>query len=127
MTSFAHIINPVSVPPGSDLFRAQPITFASMTIARDFARGQAEVTQFTAQYPEDRHMVPDGFVLTPDIEQSVLDVGTFQVPRKLPLLKDILDRLYQSSTAEILIYTNADIALLPHFYAAVNELWQEGS
>ena len=64
MASFAHIINPVSVPPDSDLYRAQPITFASMKAARDFARGQAHVTQFTAQYAEDRHMVPDGFVLT---------------------------------------------------------------
>jgi hypothetical protein len=126
MASFAHIINPVSVPPDSDLYRAQPITFASMKAARDFARGQAHVNQFTAQYAEDRHMVPDGFVLTPDLERSVLDTATFPVQRKLPLLKDIIDRLYQSSTADILIYTNADIALLPHFYAAVNELWQDG-
>jgi hypothetical protein len=126
MRSFAHIINPVSVSPASDLYRAQPITFASMAIARDFAREKAEVMLYSAQYPEDRNMVPDGFVPTPDLEQSVLDTDAFPVQRKLPLLKDILDRLYQGSTAEVLIYTNADIVLQPHFYMAVNELLQDG-
>ena len=39
--------------------------------------------------------------------------------RKLPLLADIIERLYENSDAEWLIYTNVDIAVQPHFYESV--------
>jgi hypothetical protein len=122
MRIVAHIINPVIVGKESDLFVAQPITFETIRVARDFAQGQVEVDLYSAQYPEDRPLVPAGFQMTPDLERSVLDCGTFQVKRKLPLLKDILDRLYGATQAEYLIYTNVDIALMPHFYLAVDRL-----
>ncbi len=116
----AHIINPVSVGPSSDLFVAQPITFETMRIAKEFARDQVEVAFFSAQYPEDRALIPAEFQMTTDLARSVLDLGHFQKRRKLPLLVDILNLLYEASDAEYFIYTNADIALLPQFYAAVN-------
>jgi len=122
----AHIINPVSVGPSSDLFVAQPITFETMRIAREFARDQVEATFFSAQYPEDRALVPADFQMTPDLARSVLDLGNFQIRRKLPLLADILDRLYEASDAEYFIYTNVDIALMPQFYAAVNAFIEKG-
>jgi len=120
MRKIAHIINPVIVGPSSDLFVAQPVTFETMKVAREFARGQVEVVFFSAQYPEDRALVPEGFQLTPDLERSVLDLGSFQKRRKYPLLADILDRLYAATDAEYLIFTNVDIAVMPHFYATVN-------
>lgn len=126
MGKIAHIINPVIVGESSDLFVAQPITFETMKIAREFARGQVEVTLFSSQYPEDRPLVPDGFQLTPDLERSVLDFGTFQQKRKLPLIKDVLDRLYEASDAEYLIYTNVDIALMPYFYVVVDKIIENG-
>ncbi len=116
----AHIVNPVSVGPSSDLFVAQPIVFEAMRIAREFARDQVEVELFSAQYPEDRGLVPADFQMAPDLTRSVLDLGHFQKRQKLPLLADILDRLYAASDAEYFIYTNADIALLPQFYVAIN-------
>jgi hypothetical protein len=111
----------VLIDESSDLFSAQPITFESMRQARRFAEGRVEVELFSAQYPEDACMVPADFRRTPDLIESVLDYGTFDQRRKLPLLRDILDSVYQASGAEYLVYTNVDIGLLPHFYLAVDE------
>ncbi|NEQ76703.1 MAG: hypothetical protein F6K23_28905 [Okeania sp. SIO2C9] len=114
--NLAHIINPVIVPESSDLFVAQPITFQTMKNAQAQAQGKVNVTLYSAQYPEDESIVPDGFVKAPNLEASVLDVGKFAVPRKLPFIKDILDRLHEASqNADYLIYTNVDIALQPHY------------
>ncbi len=85
-----------------------------------------EVTLLTAQYAEDRPIVPKGLTPTPDLERSVLDLGSFQKNRKLPLLKDILDRIYNATDAEYLIYTNVDIALMPNFYITVNKFIEAG-
>ena len=102
----AHVINPVVVPPQSDLFIAQPVTFESMRRAAEWARGTAEVTLCAACYPEDEPLVPDGFLRTPSLERSVLNFGCFEKPRKLPLVGDILQRLYDASDAEWLVFTN---------------------
>jgi len=126
MTSFAHIINPVRVNAESDLFSAIPITFASMREARKFQAPDVEIEQWTAQYPEDKEIIPADFQQTPDLERSILDMGDFKKQRKLPLIKDILDRLYHQSRAEYMIYTNADIALQPHFYWSAAKIIQEG-
>jgi len=97
-----------------------------MRIARKFAAGQVEIELFSTQYPEDKPIAPADFYPTPDLEKSVLDYGDFKKPRKLPLLKDLLDRLYQATDAEYLIYTNVDIGLLPHFYLTVNQFIDAG-
>jgi hypothetical protein len=122
----AHIINPVKVPPTSDLYTAQPITFASMQQAKAFASKQVTVELFTTQYAEDHDLIPDFFTRTPDLERSVLDVAPFDQPRKLPLLADVLERLYNATDAEYLVYTNVDIALMPFFYDAVADLIAQG-
>ena len=127
MRTIAHIINPVIVQPTSDLYVAQPVTFETMRVARDFARGKVGVQLLSTQYPEDRAFVPDGFTATPDLERSVLDLASFGIKRKLPLLRDIVARLYEAAPeAEYLIYTNNDIALMPYFYLAVNALIDSG-
>ncbi len=71
-----------------------------MRIAREFARGHVDVTLVSAHHPEDCTFVPDGFQSVPDLDRSILDIGTFQKRRKLSLLVDILDRLYEASDAE---------------------------
>jgi hypothetical protein len=126
MKEIAHIVNPVKVDRSSDLFDAQPVTFETMRIARDLAGADAQVRLFSAQYPEDRPAVPAGFTLTSDLERSVLDIATFSTARKLPLIGDILGRLYEASSAGYLIYTNVDIALMPHFYQSVRRLIAKG-
>jgi hypothetical protein len=122
----AHIVNPVAVGPESDLLVAQPITFESMRRARDYAAGEIRVDLFTTQFSEDHSMVPPDFIRTPDLTRSILDFGTFKQRRKLPLLRDILDRLHAASDAEYFMYTNVDIGLLPNFYSAVAALVRSG-
>lgn len=122
MRKFAHIIHPLIVPESSDLYKAQPVTFKTMEIARDFARDELEVEFYSAQYIEDREIVPNVFVMTPDLDRSILDFGDFKHRRRLPLLKDILDRLYAATDAEYFIYTGVDIALQPYFYLTVNTI-----
>lgn len=127
MLKIAHIINPVKVGKQSDLYIAQPITFETMRRAQKYAQGSVDVELFTTQYPEDKEIIPDYFTQTPDLERSVLDIRQFEKQRKLPLIKDILDRLYRAApNADYLIYTNVDIALQPYFYTAVLRLIENG-
>jgi hypothetical protein len=125
MRSLAHIINPFIADPTSDLHTAQPITFESMRRAKALAK-EINVTLFTAQFKEDRSAVPTGFVPTKDLERSVPDMAHFEKPLRLPLLADILERLYTVSDAEYLVYSNVDIGLYPDFYLKVNEFIARG-
>jgi hypothetical protein len=124
--TLGHIINPVIVSKSSDLFIAQPITFETMKRARDFVKDEIEVKLFSAQYSEDRPLVPDYMIITRDLERSVRDISKRTSVKKLPFVKDILDRLYESSEADYLIYTNVDIALAPNFYLAVSNFINAG-
>lgn len=126
MRKIAHIINPFNANPASDLYSAQPITFASMLRAKDEAKNLVEVELLTAQFPEDRNMVADGFRATRDLDRSVLDLATFEKQMKLPLIDDIIRRLFAESDAEYLIYTNVDIGLYPNFYIEVNRFIDQG-
>ena len=121
----AHIINPFTAPLGSDLKTAQPITFESMRTAKKVSETNA-IELLSAQFEEDRGMVPEGFRLTHDLTVSVLDFNRFSQEVKLPLLKHILDRLHDESQADYFIYSNVDIALYPSFYTRILELLKEG-
>lgn len=126
MTAFAHIINPVYAPRSEDLLRAQPITFATMRQARLNCGPETEVLLLTAAYAEDKPAVPVDFQATPLLMRSILDLGQFEVPRKLPLLADILGRAYEATAADYLIYTNVDISLQPTFYTRVQTFVDAG-
>jgi hypothetical protein len=123
----AHVVNPVQVDSRSDLCVAQPITFETLRIAKDLAHGIVDVSLVAVAYPEDQDFIPDLFLKTPALDRSVLDIRSFQKRRKLPLIKDICDRLYEAvPDADYLIYTNVDIALMPHFYLTVARLIEQG-
>jgi hypothetical protein len=127
MLKIAHIIHPVIVNPSSDLVVAQPITFETMRIAREFAEGTVEVTLLAVQYhDEDRVPLPGSFTRAPDLKRAVADIKEFKEKRKLALIKDILDALYENSKADYLIYTNVDIALQPYFYQVVSDIIHQG-
>jgi hypothetical protein len=121
-----HIVNPVFVQGDSDLVIAQPITFETMRRAVDYAKGTVDVELLAAFYAEDVPVVPIDFSETSNLSRSVMDFGAFQKPRKLPLLRDILDRLYGASSADYLIYSNIDIAVMPYFYSTIAALISEG-
>jgi hypothetical protein len=126
IVKIAHIVKPVIVDKSSDLFLAQPITFESMRRAKHFVAAEIGVELFSAQYEEDKLIIPGDFTQTPNLDRSVLDIAEFKIRRKLPLLRDILDRLFHASTADYFIYTNADIAVKPEFYSAVSNFIKQG-
>jgi hypothetical protein len=123
----AHIINPVNVTETSDLFIAQPVTFETMRRAKKYASdNKLEVELFYTCYEEDLPVAPAGFIQTKLLEKSILDHQDFEKKRKLPLIKDILDRLYESSDADYFIYTNVDIAVQENFYIEVKNIINQG-
>jgi hypothetical protein len=125
----AHIINPFQASPSQDLYLAQPVTFESMRVAQRVAMLEGiEVELYAAYFAGDEDLVPPGFISTPPLERSVLDVvdEAFQIPKSFPLLQDILDRLYQATDADYLVYTNVDIALMPTFYITVAQKIEDG-
>lgn len=126
MKTIAHIVNLFQPVATSDLKLAQEVTVKSMLRAKEEAGTEVNVELLSAQFAEDRCVVRDGFRATSDLTRSVVDLGSFSKPMALPILKDILDRLYKESDAEYLIFSNVDIGLQPHFYKAVAEIIDSG-
>ena len=122
-----HIINPVAVTPASDLYVAQPITFASLVAAKQEAdqHGLYVDICFTC-YEEDRHIAEPLFRDAGALSRSVLDVARFRKPRKLPLIQDILGKALLGDKVDFIIYTNVDIAVKPEFYVEVTRLIDSG-
>ncbi len=137
MIHIAHIINPVTVDESSDLHTAQPVTFETMRMAKEFAEScwspyrkysvdQLTIDQLAAYYPEDEGIVPSHMIRTEPLRRSLQDFSVGGSNRRLPLIKDILERMYNESSAQYLVYTNVDIALVPHFYLTVAGIIREG-
>lgn len=80
----------------------------------------------TTQYDEDRAAIPEGFKVLSNLQQSVLDVNPMLQGRKLPLIADIIKKACDEAPADFIIYTNADIGLMPYFYDFVYDKINEG-
>ena len=123
MKKIAHIIHPVIVEPPSDLVTAQPITIETMKTAKEFVEKNenVKIDLIAIQYHDEARLgLPECFRRTPDLKRSVCDVKTFEEYRKLALIKDIFDSLYKEAPdADYLIYTNADIGVVPNFYSTI--------
>lgn len=126
MLHLAHIVNPFNAHPESDLYTAQKLTFASMLNAKANTNAFIKIDLFSAQFEEDKNVVPKEFIQTKNLERSVLDLAKFEHPIRLPLIHDILERLYNETDAEYLIYSNVDIGLYPDFYNKVAIFIYEG-
>lgn len=123
--SFAHIINPFAAKPGTEHDRAQRVTFESMRRALDYVHQHPDVAAevLAVTFPADAPVIPSFLKAVPKLSRSVLDFAGFKQPRQFPLLADILNLGYEHSTADFLIFTNVDIAVQPHFYHAVRDLF----
>lgn len=117
---FAHIVNPYSTANG-ELDSIQRLTLTMMR--RAAASTKHEVKLLTAQFSSDRHLIPDGFSPTYDLDRALPEVLHQQksIPR-LPLLADILERAVENTDAEYIIYSNMDIVPVPEFYGGVAAL-----
>ncbi|MCF6267617.1 MAG: glycosyltransferase [Desulfuromusa sp.] len=122
-----HIINPVAVNHSSDLFIAQPITFASLKSAKQMANEHGiQVDICFTCYNEDSEVAPQEFRDAGLLDRSVLDIGNFRKLRKLPLIADIISKTFESDTVDFIIYTNVDIAVKPEFYIQITRLIESG-
>nr|WP_321452384.1 sulfotransferase [uncultured Carboxylicivirga sp.] len=125
MSKLVHIINPVKVNESSDLFIAQPITFASIKNAYNFTNSK-EIKLVTAQYEIDKSIIPEFFTQTHNLDKSILHYGNFEHKKTLPLIVDIFNRALElMNDQDYLIYTNSDIALQPFFYQYIIQLTKE--
>ena len=118
LIKLAHIINPVKAKVGSDLFHSQPVTFASMASAKSFTSSEIVVQLFATCFPEEEDIVPDYFTLLSPLEHSIQIVFSDYSLPSLPFITDILGKMKEVET-DFIIYSNADIALMPYFYEAV--------
>jgi hypothetical protein len=125
LISIAHIVNLFQPSDTSDLKLAQEVTVASMLKAKEEC-STATVELLSANTKEDEVAVPEGFIATKFLKRDVSNLGAFQKPRPFPILKDILDRLYNESDAEYLIFTNVDIGVQPNFYSKIVEIIESG-
>ena len=129
--NIAHIINPVKVAEDRDLFFQQPITFRSMRNAKHFAKriSDLEIQFVETAYPEDQNVINcTDFIKTKPLEDEVANYGEFKIKRKLPLFKEMMERLYETvPEVDYYIQTNADIGVLPHFYVLIYDMVNDGN
>lgn len=84
------------------------------------------VQLLSANTEGDTSVVPNDFSRTAYLSRDVSNLDNFSKPRPFPILKDILDRLYNESDADYLIFTNVDIGVQPNFYSKVVEFIEAG-
>ncbi len=118
LIKLAHIINPVKAKMGSDLFYCQPITFASMANAKSFATSNIDIQFYATCFPDEVVLVPDYFTLLSPLEQSIQSAFSDYSLPQLPFIADILGKMNEVE-ADFIIYSNADIALMPYFYDTI--------
>jgi hypothetical protein len=123
--SFAHIINIVSEKENKELAEIQKLTLASFLKAKNYSGNAYDIKQLVC-FHKDHPVETDLFGKLPPLGRSILNVGNFDNKKALPLLKDILQLAYDNSTADYIIYSNADIGLMPPFYNAVAEEIKKG-
>lgn len=123
--TFCHLINPVSASESPDLFKVQPFTFQSMVKAREYAQQEnIQVQQLVCFTGQNTCEVPAVFEIAPPVTRVSSD--TISTRKKVPYFNDLLQKLYDCSDADYLVYTNLDICLMPNFYASVKALIDQG-
>lgn len=126
MPRFAHILNCVSETENPSLYELQQLTLAALAKAKKYTNPNIHIEQLVCHHKSQQIKVsPDLKILAP-LEKSILDLGSFNTNKALPLLKDILEAAYKNSEAEYIIYSNADIGLMPQFYNVVDEYIKSG-
>jgi hypothetical protein len=124
--SFSHIINPVSEKENPELYAMQKISFLSIADSRKRLKEGIEVELMNVAFNEANIATEQHFDKTVSIIRSVADVHKFSVERRLPIIHDILSGGIKFATHDYIIFTNADIALMPDFYNVVNWYCEKG-
>ncbi len=120
-----HVVATVGVSARQDLQDIQDLTVDSIRRALRCTEGDIEVEVRSVHFSDETVDAP-GFVDLPIITRSVLDVGEFEVPRRLPLLRDVLAGFGDPSEFDVAVLTNADICVQPLFYEVVADITAQG-
>lgn len=97
-----------------------------MVVAKNFSIYKDQIIQCTTQFEEDLEIIPNFFVKLSNLERSVLDVNLHLKLKKLPLIKDVLNKIKEIEKCDYCVYTNVDIALMPQFYDVVFQYVNKG-
>lgn len=141
MIEIYHVINPYTASEGSESEAIQQKTFHSLRLAKDYARDVVNVCHVLRVDPQDEAKfrksppIPDSAV--EPLERFSSDIGSFQVPRRLPLLSDVFSSNYlvgkagrelsdKGGKGAYLIFTNMDICVTPFFYTECARLISVG-
>jgi hypothetical protein len=128
-----HVINVVGPNASQSLQRAQKVTLETLSRARTYSAGRAVVEVVGVGEPVDP--APDPRIRwAPYLTRTLKDFPDAGTDRPLPLLRDLLDAFWLDAPRDsgrdpgwdIGIFTNIDVAVLPHFYELVVDLYREG-
>jgi len=120
-----HVIPTVGPSAPAELVEAQETTLRSIERALRCVDSGIEVDVRAVRFP-DEPLDCDWVTDCPVLERSVLDMAEFDVPRRLPLLWDVLAGLGDSSEYDLAVYTNVDISVQPMFYELLAEIVEDG-
>ncbi len=122
----SHIVNIFKPREDSEFHYIQPITLASMILAKKEALTQnIQVDLVSAQFEKDKSVVPSEFRMTDSLTRSAKSLlGRDDIP-PFPLIGDILSRL-KDAQSDYYVFTNIDIALRPDFYIKINDFINSG-
>lgn len=122
---FTHLINPVSETESKSLFEVQGFTMKSIVKAKTYASEQGiNVQNLVCFTKENTSQIPKELTTVKSLDR--VSSETIQTKKNVPFFNDILNRLYEFSEGEYLIYTNLDICLMPNFYTSVKSLIEQG-
>lgn len=122
----AHLINPFKSSEDNPayLYHAQPITFKSMYNAKIEAKNNGiQVDLFAINFPEDDKIIPDYFIKLPYLNKSTKSVfPDISENKKLPIIQEMLDSIYDNSDSDYVVFTNSDIGVQRNFYVEIHNL-----
>jgi hypothetical protein len=130
-----HIINPYQTKPDSEDESIQKRTLDSIDLARNYIKELvpvnilAKVDIEEVDYFNSKFDNTDIYICPLNKLSKDLDIN-FKVPRRLPLLNDLItlpETLISTiDDNDYLIFTNMDICIQPYFYAEVSQMIKRG-
>jgi hypothetical protein len=122
--TFTHIINLYN--SANELEKqAMDITCQSITRALKH-EGSPDVKVLIACNNDDYNALQNNIGNKVILKENIHDFFPTSDKRKLPLLREIIQLAYDNCNSEYIIYSNADIALLPNFYYIINKWLDTG-
>lgn len=121
-----HVVPTVGPSAPAPLREAHAEVLDSIERAVAVSAGRVDVEVVLARFPDEPGPDRPTFLDAPVLASSSLDVVGPTAPRRLPLLRQVLDAFRAPGSYDALILTNADIGLQPEFYDIVVDILADG-